>query len=232
MTKSRLLFRLHLNDMPIAENSRDLVSSEHPQLLIVCLLLGLLLCGGIVLYTNQVKGNAALLAQDSSSGVSAAEIIPPSNIIGASPVPGTVAIDRSQHSDASLNARRNKQSGIAANHKPVTEHPFDALSLAHGKPFDALSLAHGKPFDALSLAHGKRGRNELASQRVALSKPGSRKLFPTLTARGRASLTLPRSHSRSSFPSHHRTTLIALWRQSLKRHQNDKMSHLTSNPST
>jgi hypothetical protein len=221
MTKSRLLFRLHLNDMPIAENSRDLVSSEHPQLLIVCLLLGLLLCGGIVLYTNQVKGNAALLAQDSSSGVSAAEIIPPSNIIGASPVPGTVAIDRSQHSDASLNARRNKQSGIAANHKPVTEHPFDALSLAHGKPFDALSLAHGK-----------RGRNELASQRVALSKPGSRKLFPTLTARGRASLTLPRSHSRSSFPSHHRTTLIALWRQSLKRHQNDKMSHLTSNPST
>jgi hypothetical protein len=195
---------------PIAENSQDPVLSEHPQLLIVCLLLGLLLCGGMVLYTNQVKGKAALLAQNSSSGGSAADTNPPSNIIGSNPVLGTVSIDQSQHSDASLNPRLNKHAGIAVSHKSATEHPFDALSLAHGKG----------------------GRNELASQRAASGKPGLRKLLPVPTTRGSAGLTLFRARSRNSFQSHHRTTLIALWRQSLKRHQNDKMSHLTSNPST
>jgi hypothetical protein len=138
----------------IAESSRDLVLSEHPQLLIVCLFLGLLLCGGVVLYTNQVKGKAALLAQDSYSRGSAADMTPPSNVIGSSPVLGTVGIDRSQPSVASLNASGNKHSGLSASHKSVREHPFDALSLAHGQ----------------------RGRNETASQRTALSKSGSRKL--------------------------------------------------------
>jgi hypothetical protein len=203
MTNSRSLLRLQLNDMPnapsIAESSQDLVLSERPQLLIVCLLLGLLLCGGIVLYTNQVKGKAALLAQDSYSGGPAADMIPPSSVIGSSPVLGTAAIDRSQPSDASLNARRNKQPGIATNHQSATEHG---------------------------------GRNELASQKAALSKPGSRKVSPTPAPRGNVSLSLLRSRSRSSLPGHHRTTLVALWRQSLKRHQNDKLSHLTSNPST
>jgi len=193
---------------PIAESSQDLVSSEHPQLLIVCLLLGLILCGGIVLYTNQVKGKAALLAQSSYSGDPAADMIPSSNIKESSPVPGTVSIDRSQN--ASLNLARNKQPGVAANRKSATDHPFDALSLAHGKP----------------------GRNELASQRTALSKSGLRKLFPPPAARGSSSLTPSRSRSRNSFSSHHKTTLIALWRQSLKRHQTDKLSHLTFNPST
>ena len=80
---------------PIAESSQDLVLTEQPQLLIVCLLAGLLFCGAIVLYTNHVKGKAALIAQNSYSGGSAAEI-PPSNITGPSPVPGAVAIDRSQ----------------------------------------------------------------------------------------------------------------------------------------
>src|ERR1700685_1507884 len=53
---SRLLLRFQCMPLasPIAENSQEVVSSEHPQLLIVCLLLGLIFCGGIVLYTNQV----------------------------------------------------------------------------------------------------------------------------------------------------------------------------------
>jgi hypothetical protein len=193
---------------PIAENSQEVVSSEHPQLLIVCLLLGLIFCGGIVLYTNQVKGKAALLAQDSYS-VPAADLVPPSNITGSSPVLGTVSIDRSQQSDASLNVTRNKP-GIATNRKSATDRPFDAPSLAHGKP----------------------GRNELASQRAPLSKSGLRKLLPSPAARGSSSLTPSRNRFRNSFSSHHRTTLVALWRQSLKRHQTDKLSHLTSNPST
>jgi hypothetical protein len=195
---------------PIAESSQDLVLSEHPQLLIVCLLFGLILCGGIVLYTNQVKGKAALLAQASYSGDPAADMIPPSNITGSSPVLETVSIDRWQHSDASLNVARNKQPGVTANRKSTREHPLDALSLAHGKP----------------------GRNELASQRTTLSKSGLRKLFPPPAARGSSSLTPSRSRSRNSFSSRHRTTLIALWRQSQKRHQTDKLGHLTSNPST
>jgi hypothetical protein len=194
---------------PIAESSKDLVSSEHPQLLIVCLLLGLMFCGGIVLYTNQVKGKASLLAQDSSSGGSAAAITPRSEIVASSPALGTGSMERQRPSDTFLEGKLNKQSG---------------------KPYDALTLAHGGPYDALSLAHDRRGRNELVSQKVTVSKPGSRKVFPTPTARGSASLS--RSRPRSILPGHHRTTLIALWRQSLKRHQNDKLSHLTSNPST
>jgi hypothetical protein len=207
---SRLLLRVQLKNMPIAspiaESSQDVVSSEHPQLLIVCLLLGLIFCGGIVLYTNQVKEKAALLAQDSYS----ADVIPPSNSTGSSSVPGTVSIDRSQHSDASLNVARNKQPSIAGNHKSAPDHPFDALSLAHGKP----------------------GRNDIASQKVASSKSGLRKQLPPPAARGSSSLTPSRNRFRNSLSSHHRTTLIALWRQSLKRHQTDKLSHLTSNPST
>jgi hypothetical protein len=203
-----------LNDMPnaspIAESSEDVVPSEHPQLLIVCLLLGLILCGGVVLYTNQVKGQAALLAQDSYSGGPASDVIPPSNITGSSPVLGTVSIDRSQHSDASLNVARNKQPGLTANRKSAADHPFDTLSLAHGKP----------------------GRNELASQSAASSKSGSRKPLPLPAARGSSILTPSRNRLRNSFSSHHRMTLVALWRQSLKRHQTDKLSHLNSNPST
>jgi hypothetical protein len=183
----------------IAESSEDLVLSEHPQLLIVCLLVGLSLCGGIVLYTNQVKGKAVLLAQDSYSGSSVADTISPSNITGTSPVLGTGSIDRSQPSDVSLDAMLSKHSGIGLSHKSATE---------------------------------RNGRNELASHRVALGKPGLRKLSPPLTARGSSSLIVSRVRSRNSFPTHHRTTLIALWRQSLKRHQNDKLSHLTPNPST
>jgi hypothetical protein len=209
---SRLLlpFQCMPISSPKAESSQDVVSSEHPQLLLVCLLLGLIFCGGIVLYTNQVKGQAALLAQDSYAGGPAADMVPPSNIKRSSPVPGTVSIDRSQHSDASLNVTRNKQPGIANNRKSATDHPFDALSLAHGKP----------------------GRNELAAQRAPLSKSGLRKLLPPPAARGSSSLTPSRNRFRNSFSSHHRTTLVALWRQSLKRHQTDKLSHLTSNPST
>jgi hypothetical protein len=189
--------------MPIApsipDSSQDLVLSEHPQLLIVCLLVGLFFCGAIVLYTNQVKGKAVLLAQDSYSGGSSAAIIPPSETTVPSLVLGTVSTDRSQHPDVSLNAKRDKQSGLPGNHKATTD---------------------------------RGGRTDLAPQRVAVSKPGLRKLSPTLTARGSVSVNLFRTRSRNSFPSHNRTTLIALWRQSLKRHQNDKLSHLTSNPST
>jgi hypothetical protein len=185
---------------PIAESSQDLVLSEQPQLLIVSLLLGLILCGGIVLYTNQVKGKAALLAQASYSGDPAADMNSPSKTTGLSHVLGTVSIDRSQNSDASLNVARNKQpSIIAANRKPATDHS---------------------------------GRNELAPQRTMLSKSGLRKLFPPSAARGSSSLAPSRSRSRNSISSRHKTTLIALWRQSLKRHQTDKLSHLTSNPST
>jgi hypothetical protein len=184
---------------PTAESSQDLVLSEHPQLLIVCLLLGLMLCGGIVLYTNQVKGKASLLAQASYSGDPAADINSPSKTTGLNPALGTVSIDRSQHSDASLNVARNKQPGIPVNRKSATDHS---------------------------------GRNELATQRTVLSKSGLRKLFPPPTTRGSSSLIPSRSRSRNSFSSHHKTTLIALWRQSLKRRQTDKLSHLTSNPST
>jgi hypothetical protein len=183
---------------PIPDSSQNLVLSEHPQLLIVCLLAGLFLCGAIVLYANQVKGKAALLAQDSYSGGSAAAV-PPSDSTVPSPALGTVAIDRSQHPDVSLNVRQDKQSGIAGDHKAPTD---------------------------------RGGRTEPASQRVAVTKPGWRKLSPTPTARGSVSVNLFRTRSRNSFPSHHRTTLIALWRQSLRRHQNDKLSHVTSNPST
>jgi hypothetical protein len=197
MTSSRL-FVAQLNDMPIAEGSQDLVLSEHPQLLIVCLLLGLFLCGGIFLYTNQVRGKATLLAENSYSAGSAAEMMPPSNPVGSRPVPQTVAIDRAQPSEASLDARRSKQSGLTVNHKLATEH----------------------------------SRNQLQSSRVALSRPGWRKMFQTPAVRGSASVPLSRSRSRNTFLGHRRTTLIALWRQSLKRHQNDKLSHLTSNPST
>ena len=185
---------------PIAESSQDLVLSEQPQLLIVSLLLGLILCGGIVLYTNQVKGKAALLAQASYSGDPAADVNSPSKTTALSHVLGTVSIDHSQNSDASLNVARNKQPNIiAANRKPATDH---------------------------------NGRNELAPQRTMLSKSGLRKLLPPSAARGSSSLAPSRSRSRNSISSHHKTTLIALWRQSLKRHQTDKLSHLTSNPST
>jgi hypothetical protein len=184
---------------PIPDNSRDLVLSEHPQLLIVCLLVGLFFCGAIVLYTNQVKGKAVLLAQDSYSGGSAAPIVPPSDTTVPSPVLRTVAIDRSQHTDVSLNAKRDKQQGLPANHKATTD---------------------------------RLARTELALQRVPVSRPGTRKLPPTPMARGSVSVNLFRTRSRNGFVSHHRTTLIALWRQSLKRHQNDKLSHLTPNPST
>jgi hypothetical protein len=194
---------------PIAESSKDLVSSEHPQLLIVCLLMGLMFCGGIVLYTNQMKGKASSLAQDSYSGGYAADITPSSEIVASSPVLGTGSMEQPRPSDAFVEGKLNKQSG---------------------KPYDAQTLAHGGPYDALSLAHDRRDRNELVSQKVTVSKPGPRKVLPTPTARGSASLS--RSRPRNSLPGHVRTTLIALWRQSLKRHQNDKLSHLTPNPST
>jgi hypothetical protein len=183
-----------------AGSSQEHVWSEHGHLLIGCLLAGLLLCSAIVLYTNQVKGKAAMLTQNSYLGDSPAETIAPSNITVSSAVLEASSIDRSQGSDAFSNTRQDKQSGITASHKSAAD---------------------------------RKGRDELASQKLALSKPGLRKQFLTPTARGgSASLNLSKSRSRNIFPKHHKATLIALWRQTLKRHQNDRLSHLTSNPST
>src|ERR1700693_1347106 len=50
-------------DPPIAEEQPEIVPSEHLQLLLGCLILGFVLCGSMVLYTNHVKGALTALAQ-------------------------------------------------------------------------------------------------------------------------------------------------------------------------
>jgi hypothetical protein len=187
-------------DPPIAQSSQEVVLSEHRQLLIGCLLLGLLFCSAIVVYTNQVKGKAVLLAQDSYAGDSAADTIASATGTRPSFAQETARIDRSPGLDSSLNAERNKQSSIAVSHRAAVD---------------------------------RKGGEELASQRAALSKQVLRRPIPTLMANGgSANPGLFRSRPRNNLPRHRKGTLIALWRQTLKRHQNDKLSHLTFKAST
>jgi hypothetical protein len=102
---------------PIAEEQREIIPSEHLQLLLGCLILGFVLCSSIVVYTNHLKEAVAALAQIPYSGSSAAETMAPVSL----PTPGLLeeatSIAQPQSVEISLPAQPNKPARVNPNRK-------------------------------------------------------------------------------------------------------------------
>jgi hypothetical protein len=102
---------------PIAEEQREIVPSEHLQLLLGCLILGFVLCGSIVVYTNRVKEALTALAQIPYSGGSAAETMAPLSIRTPGLLEEISSIAQPQSLEVSLKAQPNKPASATSNRK-------------------------------------------------------------------------------------------------------------------
>jgi hypothetical protein len=100
---------------PIGEVQREIVPSEHLQLLLGCLILGFVLCGSMVVYTNHVK--EALTAQVLYSGGSAAETVAPMSLQTSGLLEEPPSIAQPQSLEVSLKAEPNKPAGVPSNRK-------------------------------------------------------------------------------------------------------------------
>ena len=102
---------------PLAEEQREIVPSEHLQLLLGCLILGFVLCGSMVLYTNHVKGALTALAQVPYSESSAAETTAPLSLRPPGLLEETTSIVQPQSLKVSLKAQPNTPASVTSNRK-------------------------------------------------------------------------------------------------------------------
>jgi len=102
---------------PIAEEQREIVPSEHLQLLLGCLILGFVLCGSMVVYTNHVKEALTALAQVPYSGSSAAETTAPLSLRPPELLEETTSIAQPQSLEVSLKAQPNKPASVTSDRK-------------------------------------------------------------------------------------------------------------------
>jgi hypothetical protein len=102
---------------PLTEEQREIVSSEHLQLLLGCLILGFVLCGSMVVYTNHVKEALTALAQVPVSGNSAGETTAPLSLRTPGLLEETTSIAQPQSLEVSLKAQPNKLASVTSNRK-------------------------------------------------------------------------------------------------------------------
>jgi hypothetical protein len=136
---------------PLAEEQREIVPSEHLQLLLGCLVLGFVLCGSMVVYTNHVKEALTALAQVPVSGNSAGEITAPSNLRTPGLLEETTSIAQAQSLEVSLKAQPNKLASVTSNRK---SHPVHRTGDESGWPTATFSQ---RLIPKLSRATSKRG---------------------------------------------------------------------------
>jgi hypothetical protein len=103
--------------MPIAQEQREIVPSEHLQLLLGCLVLGFVLCGSMVVYTNHVKEALNAPAQVPYSGSSAAETTAPLSLRPPGLLEETTSIAQPQSPEVSLKAQPNKPASVTSSRK-------------------------------------------------------------------------------------------------------------------
>jgi hypothetical protein len=115
---------------PVAEDSHEIVLPDHLQLLLGCLLLGLLFCGSIAVYTNHVREAAAILAQLPDSGSSSNATMPPASIESPGVRENSSPIVQSQSSDGFLKVKQNKPAVANLTRKsPPALRGGDAIAL-------------------------------------------------------------------------------------------------------
>lgn len=101
----------------IAEEQREIIPSEHLQLLLGCLILGIALCGSIMVYTNHVKEALTVLGQVPDSGSSTAETMAPPSLRPPELVEETTSIAQPHSLAVSLNPQPNKPASVTSNRK-------------------------------------------------------------------------------------------------------------------
>jgi hypothetical protein len=101
----------------IAEEQREIIPSEHLQLLLGCLILGIALCGSIMVYTNHVKEALTVLGQVPDSGSSTAETMEPPSLRPPELVEETTSIAQPHSLAVSLNPQPNKPASVTSNRK-------------------------------------------------------------------------------------------------------------------
>jgi hypothetical protein len=96
--------------MPIApliiEEQPEIVPSEHLQLLLGCLILGFVLCGSMVVYTNHVKEALTALAQVPYSGSPGAETMAPLSLRPPGLLEDTSIVQAQPNKPASVTSNR------------------------------------------------------------------------------------------------------------------------------
>jgi hypothetical protein len=147
---------------PLTEEQHEIVSSEHLQLLLGCLILGFLLCGSMVFYTNHVKEALTALAQVPVSGNSAGETTAPLSLRTPGLLEETTSIAQPQSLEVSLKAQPNKLASVTSNRK---FHPVHRTGDESGWPTTTFNQ---RRVPKLSRATSKRG-NLMAHPTFALA---------------------------------------------------------------